>query len=228
MLYMLTSADLIIRHPKQLTAEWARKILAYQVANIQVTDVKIENLDIGTTTRIQARVEHNGPAELSRHWFIKLPSLSWRARVITILPRLLNTEIHFYQHIAAHTPVRTAQVLAAASNFLGTSSTLVINHVAENGAQAGVAGQALQLEQAQAVIKNLALLHARFWEKTEENIHLRQLGGPTRKLEDLLGSLLAIPLMRLALRKASSSFFGLHYALRRELTDHIAVAGFHH
>lgn len=198
---MLTSADLIIRHPKQLTAEWARKILAYHVADIQVADVKIENLDIGTTTRIEALVEHNGPAELPRRWFIKLPSLSWRARVITLLPRLLSTEVHFYQHLAKQVPLITVQALAGASNLCG-SSTLVINHVEEHGAQAGVTGQALHLEQAQAVIKNLALLHARFWNKSDqENIHLSRLGGPTRKLEDFLGSLLAVPLMRLALKK---------------------------
>ena len=199
---MLTSANLIIRHPQQLTVEWAQKILTHHLADVKVANVKIKNIDIGTTTRIQVFVEHNGPSEFPRLWFIKLPSLSWRARAITFLPRLLSTEIHFYQHIAQHVPLATAQVLGAASNLFG-QSTLVINHVGENGAEPGIAGQALRLEQAQAVIRNLAKLHARFWNKGQDNPDLRRLGGPTRILEDALGSLLAVPLMRLALKKSS-------------------------
>lgn len=198
---MLTSDDLIIRHPRELTAEWAQKILSQQIADIQVANVTIQNIDIGTTTRIHALVEHNGPVQIPRRWFIKLPSLNWRARLITLLPGLLSTEVHFYQHIAHHVPLVTAQALGAASNLFGTS-TLVINHVEEHGAKAGIAGQALSLEQAQAVIKNLAQLHARFWNKGRANGHLRRLDGPTRKLEDTLGSLFAVPLMRLALKKA--------------------------
>ena len=198
---MFGQDPIIIRHPRQLTVEWARKVLAQHLTDIQVASIIIQNVDIGTTTRIQALVEHNGPAELPRRWFIKLPSLSWRARLITLLPRLLSTEVHFYQHIAQYVPLVTAQALGSASHWLGTS-TLVINHVEENGGQAGIAGQALNLEQAKAVIKNLAQLHARFWNKDLDNEHLRRLKGPTRQLEDVLGSLLAVPLMRLALKKA--------------------------
>ena len=198
---MLRSNALIIRHPRQLTTDWAQKILSQHAPDIQVASVTIQNIDIGTTTRIQALVEHNGPAQLPRRWFIKLPSLSWRARLITLLPRLLSTEVHFYQHIAPHVPLVTAQVLGAASRFLG-NSTLVIKHVEESGGKAGLAGQALNLEQAQEVIKHLARLHAQFWNKGQDNPHLRRLDGPTRKLEDALGSLLAVPLMRVALKKA--------------------------
>lgn len=200
---MLTTSELIVRHPRELTAEWAENILLHHDPAIQVSAVEIQAVDIGTTTRVHLKVNHDGPKELPQHWFVKLPSLSWRARTITWLPRLLSTEVHFYQHIAQHVPLRTTAVLGAASNWLG-HSTLVIHHVAEQGAQPGYAGQALSPKQAEAVVRQLAQFHARFWNKGQHNPHLRRLAGPTRHLEDALGSLLAVPLMKLGLKKAGS------------------------
>jgi hypothetical protein len=55
--------------------------------------------DVGTITRVRVAVEHNGPETLPRRWFVKLPSRSWRARCITALPRLLQTEVRFYQEV---------------------------------------------------------------------------------------------------------------------------------
>ena len=197
---MLTASELIIRHPRQLDTAWAQRIVSHHAPAAQVSSVRIQQLDIGTTTRVQLYVEHDGPRQIPKQWFVKLPSLNWRAKAITLLPRLLTTEIHFYQHLADHVPIETLPVLGAASNLLG-GSTLVINHVEENGAQAGKTGEALTLVQAEAVIGKLAQFHARFWNSTQQQ-HLRRLDGPTRKLEDALGTLLAVPLMKLGLKKA--------------------------
>lgn len=168
-----------------------------------VSAVEIIDIDVGTTTRVQLKVEHNGPASLPRQWFIKMPSLAWRARAITALPRLLKTEVHFYQRIVSSLPVITAPVLAAASQFRH-GSTLVFANVAETGALPGQSGQALSLSQAQAVVKQLALFHAQFWNKTHLNPDFNLLAGPTRRLEDALGTWLAVPLMRSGLNKAAT------------------------
>lgn len=200
---MLTASELIIRHPRQLDTAWAQRIVSHYAPLAQVSTVQIQKLDVGTTTRVQLYVEHDAPLQLPKQWFVKLPSLSWRAKAVTLLPRLLTTEIHFYQHLACLVPLDTMPVLGAASNLLG-GSTLVINHVHENGGLAGKSGEALTLEQAEAVMHTLAHFHARFWNTIHQYPHLRRLDGPTRKLEDALGTLLAVPLMKRAIKKAST------------------------
>lgn len=200
---MYQASELIIRHPRQLTVAWAQKIVSHFAASAEVFNVNVIALDVGTTTRIQLHVDHNGPDQIPRNWFIKLPSLTWRARAITALPRLLATEVHFYQHIVPQVPLQTAAVLAAASNLL-TGSTLVIGDINEIGAQPGQAGQALTAAQAEAVVKQLAKFHGQFWNPNQQHPHLQRLAGPTRALEDLLGSILAVPLMKLGLQKAAN------------------------
>jgi len=86
----------IAHHPDQLTVAWAQQIVNQHSANTLVEQVKITSVDIGTTTRVSIKVNHNGPDSLTNFWFVKLPSLSWRARVITALPRLLHTEKHVF------------------------------------------------------------------------------------------------------------------------------------
>lgn len=52
------------------------------------------------------------------------------------------------------------------------------------------------------MIEQLALLHAKFWNKTHNNSKYHWLAGPVRKLEDHLGTALTVPLMKRGLNKA--------------------------
>ncbi len=176
--------------------------------------------DIGTTTRVRVAVEHNGPEALPRRWFVKLPSRSWRARCITALPRLLQTEVRFYQEVTQAVPVLRPAMLAAQS-LCGRGTTLVLADVTEHGAVPGGPGDALTEAQATAVVEQLAGLHARFWNTTSLDREYRWLAGPIRRWEDRLGTALAVPLMRRGLQRAGSAVpIALHtpavdYARRR-------------
>ncbi len=103
------SHPLIVRHPDNLTTSWAQQLVNQFDKDIVVKQIKINAIDIGTTTRIRIKVDYNSPTTLPRYWFIKLPSLSWRARAITALPRLLHTEVRFYNELAGSTPVKNLQ-----------------------------------------------------------------------------------------------------------------------
>ena len=132
---------------------------------------------------------------------MKLPSLSWRAKTITALPRLLPTEVRFYKELAPVIPINKPQVLAAHSR-IGKGSTLVINDVTEINAVAGYPGDALSAAQAHKVVAHLARCHAHFINKVARDPSLLWLAGPIRRLEDGLGTALAVPLMKRGLQLA--------------------------
>jgi hypothetical protein len=202
-MFAFLSHPLIAHHPSHLTVDWAQHIVNQHSTSTTVTHVKIISVDIGTTTRIRITVSYDGAGSLPNHWFIKIPSLSWRARAITALPRLLHTEIRFYNELANRTPTVKPTVLSAKSQ-LARGSTLVLNNTTEQGGVTGNPSHALTAGQARLIIEQLASLHAKFWNKTNNNPKLNWLAGPVRQLEDHLGTALAVPLMKRGLKKAGN------------------------
>lgn len=198
-------SQIIVKNPKQLTTNWAQSLLNnhsnVELKNIRINAVDVVSVDVGTTTRVRLAVDHDGVELLPKRWFIKLPSLSSKARIITALPRLLPTEIRFYNEIAPLVPVNKPTVLAAQSR-LGKGSILVLNDVSEFGAIPGRTGDDLSVEQASQVIKQLAYFHSHFMNKAKNDPSFRWLAGPVRRLEDNLGTALAVPLMKRGLRLA--------------------------
>ncbi|MBK8815156.1 MAG: phosphotransferase [Methylococcaceae bacterium] len=181
----------------------------------------IVSVDVGTTTRVRLEVTHKGSENLPNLWFVKLPSLSWQARAITALPRLLPTEVRFYNELADKVPLKKPKKLFAQSRF-GLGSTLVIEDVTEFGAVPGITGEALTSEQARAVVGQLATFHSAFMEKAKHDESLRWLSGPIRRLEDFLGTALAVPLMKRGIKLAKETVpvqlhpSAIHYAKNRK------------
>jgi hypothetical protein len=196
---------LIVNKPEHLTKTWAQSIVNQQanpeVKNTKIHHLEIVSVDVGTTTRVRLKVDHDGASQLPKRWFVKLPSLSFRARTITALPRLLPTEIRFYKELATAIPVNKPKVLAAYSR-LGKGSTLVINDVTEVDAVPGHAGDALSAAQANKVVEHLARCHAHYIHKVAREPSFLWLSGPIRRLEDGLGTALAVPLMKRGLQLA--------------------------
>ncbi|MFZ2726762.1 MAG: aminoglycoside phosphotransferase family protein [Methylococcaceae bacterium] len=220
----MKSASIIVQHPRQLTVAWAQQILNQHQANIQVASVSINSVDVGTTTRVRLKVQHNA-AQLPQHWFVKLPSLAWRARVITALPHLLPNEIRFYQELAKLTPVQLPRCLAAHKQQ-GRGSTLVLADITEDNALAGKADDVLSFNQAIDVIEQLAKLHAHFWQRAQQ---YRWLAGSIRQLEDALGTALAVPLMRRGLHLAGEHVpASLHVSALRYAKNRRQVMRFLH
>jgi len=197
------SKTIIVRHPNDLTVNWAQQVIDRHSSDSRVSQVAIVSIDVGTTTRVRLNVGHNGPDTLPRQWFVKLPSLARQARLITALPRLLETEVRFYTEIAHAIPLSKPGLLAAQSRF-GRGSTLVLDDVSKSGAIPGSPDNALTAAQVALVVKNLALFHAHFWNKVHLDRDYRWLTGPVRRLEDNLGTALAVPLMKRGLRLSGS------------------------
>jgi aminoglycoside/choline kinase family phosphotransferase len=193
--------SILVRQPSDLTSVWAQRVVNKHYSHIVVSDVDIVSVDIGTTTRIRVNVEHNEPTILPSQWFVKLPSMAWQAKLITALPRLLHTEVRFYNEVARSVSVSVPHFLAAQSKF-GRGATLVLTDMTELGVTLGSPGDALTFPQAALVVEQLANFHARFWNKENLEHTYRWLAGPVRRLEDFLGTAMAVPLMKRGLHQA--------------------------
>ena len=212
--------NILVRKPRDLTVDWAQRVVNKHHSHIVVSNVDVVSVDIGTTTRIRVNVEHNEPTLLPSQWFVKLPSMAWQARLITALPRLLHTEVRFYNEVVRSVSV-TVPLFLAAQSQLGKGSTLVLTDLTEFGVILGKPGDALTFPQAAMVVEQLAVFHARFWNKENLDHTHRWLAGPVRSMEDFLGSTLAVPLMKRGLDKAGNlvppALHGpaIHYARHR-------------
>jgi hypothetical protein len=222
--------NILARNPRDLTIDWAQRIIARHSIDTKISGVDVISVDIGTTTRIRLLVEHDGPDLWPRRWFVKLPSLNRRARLITALSRLLHMEVRFYNELSRFIPVTRPHSLAAHSE-MGKGTTLVLSDVTEFGARPGCAKDALTAAEASLVIRQLASLHAHFWNKVHRDPDYHWLSGPVRRLEDSLGTALAVPLMKRGLAKAGSLVpHGLHapalrYAQKRRLAMRYLSSG---
>ena len=199
---MRSRPGVLARGPGDLTVAWAQRIVTQCRPGARVAASEVLSVDVGTTTRIRIAVDHDAP-DLPRRWFAKLPSLSWKARLITTLPRLLQAEARFYREVAQDVPVPHPSVVAGQARP-GWGSTLVLEDVTEGGATAGSPGDAWTAERAGLAVDELARLHARFWEHPSLAAEHRWLAGPVRRTEDALGSALAVPLMSRGLARAGA------------------------
>ncbi|QWF70618.1 phosphotransferase [Methylomonas paludis] len=227
---MSVNKNIVVRHPKQLTPEWAQTIIGQFSPSAKVSAVDIQSVNLGTTTRLQVYVEHDATDILPREWFVKTPSLLLKSRLITALPRLLHKEVQFYKALADSSPVRVPEVLAAQTRF-GRGSTLVMANLTAAGYRPGQTSDALTLLQASQVVEHLAQFHAHYWHNTGLLDQHSWLSGFNASAENHLGSLLAVPLMQRGLKLAGADIpAALHkpalfYAAnRRRIMHELAAA----
>lgn len=212
--------NILVKDHKYLTRDWAQSVLRLHDDKATVRAVTIIAMHVGTTTRVRLAVYHDSH-RVARRWFVKLPSTSWKARFFTVLPRLLQTEVLFYQQLAKRVPLNIPTCLVARSKW-GRGTLLVLADITEQGDRAGTAGDTLDIQKAYTAVGQLARFHASFWRDTTLACRYPWIAGPVRELENLLGSALAVPLIYYGLKKAGSlipeELHGpaLHYARNRK------------
>ena len=222
--------NIVVRRPHQLTKQWAQNIVGHYHPAAQVSQVEIDSVNLGTTTRLRVNVDHDIPDALPTRWFIKMPSLLLKSRLITALPGLLHKEVQFYSAFANATPLRLPHVLATQSRF-GRGSTVVMGDLLEAGHRPGQTADALSLEQASQAVEQLAKFHGRFWNKTSLLTTQPWLSSFNAKAENHLGSLLAVPLMKRGLARAGADIPAqvykpaLYYAANRRRIMQKLAAG---
>ena len=193
--------NIVVHRPTDLSVQWAQRVVDRFDVNARVFNVHVRSVDVGTSTRLRVMVDHDAPATIPSRWFIKTPSLALKSRLITALPRFLHKEVSFYRSLSGSVPLKLPRILAAESYF-GRGSTLVMSDLAEHNFRPGQASDALTFEQASQVIAQLARLHGRYWNQPALQKNHRWLNGFSHQMENHMGSLLAVPLMRRGLQRA--------------------------
>ncbi|MBF0475853.1 MAG: phosphotransferase [Deltaproteobacteria bacterium] len=188
--------NILVKDPKHLTMDWAQSVLQLHDANGTVSSLKVITIHSGTTTRVQLAVNHDSQ-HVARKWFVKLPSRTWQARVITALPRLLKTEALFYKQLSRIVPLNLATCLAARSQW-GSGTIIVLADVSEQGGVAGIPGDVLKIQQAYVAVEQLARFHAFFWQDKTLKTKYPWIA------DSVLGSALSVPLMQRGLQKAGN------------------------
>ncbi|QSA98902.1 phosphotransferase [Methylococcus sp. EFPC2] len=216
---MNSKQNILVHGPSDLSVPWAQRIVSHHAADARVSDVQLQSVDVGTTTRFRVVVEHDAPDRLPTRWFVKVPSTTLKSRVVTGLPRFMHKEVRFYRDVSHSVPVKLAPSLAAQSRF-GRGATLVLSDVTEFGGVPGNPSDALSFRQASQVVEHLAQFHAQFWNKPALVHRHRWLSGSV-SAEDVLGTVMAVPLMKRGLSLAGdlvpAGFHApaLRYARRR-------------
>jgi len=200
---MNPNKPIVIHHPHELSIRWAQRIVRRFARNARVFGVKLRSVDVGTSTRLRVEVEHDALNTLPTRWFVKTPSLAFKARLITALPRFLHKEVSFYRSLSQAIPLKLPRILAAESRF-GRGSTLVMSDLAENNLRPGQAADALTVLQASRVISHLAQLHAHFWNKPELLKTHSWLNGFSNQMENHMGTVVAYPFMKRGLQLSGS------------------------
>jgi hypothetical protein len=221
--------NIVVHRPNQLSRKWAELIVNRYVADAAVSAVEVQSVNIGTSTRLRLIVEHDAIGIVPSRWFVKTPSLAIKSRAITAIPRLLHKEVNFYNSLSQGSPVNLPHILAAESLF-GRGTTLVMTDLDELDCRPGLSDDALSVEQARRVVEKLAGFHAHYWGNTDLLTKHRWLSGFSYNVENLMGTLLAVPLMRRGLERAGGVVPNklyrpaLHYAAdRRRITNFLAT-----
>lgn len=222
--------NIVVHRPNELSTTWAQHIVNHHVHGAKVSALNIESVSIGTSTRYRILVEHDAREMLPLRWFVKTPSLRFKSRLITTLPRLLPKEVHFYRSLSQHIPLKLPPILAAQTRW-GRGTTLVMADLDELGFIPGQAHDALSAHQAKQVIEQLARFHAHYWQSTKLLSRHRWLGGFGQAAEHYMGDVMAHPLMKRGLTLAAEWIPGslnkpaLHYAANRRQMMQVLARG---
>jgi hypothetical protein len=196
--------SILARRPSNLDRAWADRVVAEAGFDCRVERVECREVATGTTTRVKLGIYDVAGRCLD--CFVKLPSVNWRARWITAAAGVCHNEVRFYTEIAPCLPIEHVTCYAGAARR-GYGFTLVLEDLAADGADGAEVlevGGALAVPEVESAVVMLADLHAAFSGHPMLRARFAWLDGPARRLEDLLGTVLAVPLMRRGLRSSAS------------------------
>ncbi len=144
------------RTPADLTPAVLSGLLGREVSTVSVIDG-----DAGTSSRAKLALTGNGvPASV----FVKLPAETAATRLMGELGRLADTEVRFYQQLAAEVPGVPACYASTFDPRTG-GYVLVLEDLTVDACEFPDTLHPLSSEQAGQVVELLAGVHATFWDR---------------------------------------------------------------
>jgi len=162
---LLTRFDGIPDGVEAITAAWLRDALAQHESAPLIESFEMLGGHSGTTTRERIGLKFRAgvrPDDLPDTLFVKITPRSFGTKVFAGLFRLGRSEVGFYNQIAADLPIPVPRCYCARTARHGGRFIILLEDLTARGSEFPSAD--LDLEQARAVIRCLARLHAAFWE----------------------------------------------------------------
>jgi aminoglycoside/choline kinase family phosphotransferase len=151
----------------EITPTWLSRALQSQSPGVEVRSVERLDDHSGTTTRARFRMTYaraDADATLPATIFVKIAPIGIKQRVFVDLAGLGRTEVSFYNQIRSAVPVRAPRAYVARSAASGIDFVLLLEDLAASGCRVSDVRRGCGLEEAQAVVTELAKLHAAFSE----------------------------------------------------------------
>jgi aminoglycoside phosphotransferase (APT) family kinase protein len=164
-------ADALPGRPGEVTAAWLSSVLG-----VRVTGFRLSGEEAGTTAR--ARLALQAGEGAPRALFLKLAPPDLPTRLFVGLMGLAEREVRFYRELAAALPVRVPRCHHAVSCPRSGRFALLLDDLAEGGATFRDITRPCDVEEAAAVVVELARLHALLWRSPRFDAELAWLGAP--------------------------------------------------
>lgn len=167
------------QEPAAVTADWLTAAVADAYPQARARRVEVLDAHSGTTGRARIAVEWEGREVPADRLFLKLPPVDPTSREMVITTGMGRREARFYEHVAAHVPVRVPRPLFAAANDAGTSYLMVLEDLESGGCTFPGFQDARLAQYAETMMRSLARLHAGFRAEAAPDA-LRFIEGPMK------------------------------------------------
>ena len=150
--------------PEALTPAWLTGVLQKSLPGVEVARVEVLDRHSGTTGRARLGLGYaSGPAGPASV-FVKLPPFDDVQRQLVAFTDMGRREAHFYEAIAAETPVRVPRPYFAAHGDEPTDYIMILEDLEDSGCRFARSVDEHAREHGRQVIEALARLHAHFWQ----------------------------------------------------------------
>jgi len=150
--------------PEAITPEWLNTALATTLPGVEVANVEVLDRHSGTTGRARLGLGYaSGPAG-PETIFVKLPPFDATQRQLVAVTDMGRREAHFYETLAAETPVRTPHAYFAAHGDEPTDYIMVLEDLEAAGCTFPADVDAHARQYGEQLMQTLARLHAHFWD----------------------------------------------------------------
>ena len=151
---------------EQVTSAWLTEALQFRFPGVEVTQIRIEDVISGTSTKIRVRCEYN---DLGRE--ASLPcTLIVKGGFETHSPdmkEMYATEIRFYRDVQPFVPIRSPRCYFAGSDPESYQSIVIIEDLKARGVEFLHAQRPQRYPEVARRLTDMARYHARTWNSPE-------------------------------------------------------------
>ncbi|MGH9365936.1 MAG: phosphotransferase [Thermoanaerobaculia bacterium] len=150
--------------PEAITPVWLSEALSASLPGVEVAEVEVVERHSGTTGRARLKLDYAPGSTGPETVFIKLPPFHDAQRRLVAATDMGRREAHFYEALAAETPVRLPRPYFAAYGDEPTDYIMVLEDLEATGCTFPKGVEDHAREHGGQVIEALARLHVQFWE----------------------------------------------------------------